>query len=58
MTQMVEQGYAITDDPTERYTIQEMMDLTYAYLDGYHGAARTLGMSLKKLFDNTNNPLR
>jgi len=31
--------------------------LTYAYLDGYHDAARTLGLSLKKLFDNTNNPL-
>jgi hypothetical protein len=57
MTQMVEQGYAITNDPAERYTIQEMMDLTYAYLDGYHDAARTLGLSLKKLFDNTNNPL-
>ena len=55
MTQMVEQGYAITDDPAKRYTIQEMMDMTYAYLDGYHDAVKTLGMSLKKMFDNTIN---
>ena len=58
MTQMVEQGYAITDDPNKRYTIQEMMDMTYAYLDGYHDAVRGLGMSLKKMFgDSANLPL-
>ena len=56
MTQMVEQGYIITNDPAKRYTIQEIMDMTYAYLDGYHDAAKTLELSLRKMLDNTINP--
>ena len=55
MTQMVEQGYAITDDPTKRYTIQEMIDLTYAYIDGYNDVMKMLELSMKKLLDNTDN---
>jgi hypothetical protein len=57
MTQMVEQGYVITDDPEQRYTIQEIMDMTYAYLDGYHDAVKTLEMSLRKMFGDSANPL-
>jgi len=53
---MVEQGYIVTDDPAKRYTIQEMIDLTHAYLDGYNDAMKTLELSMKKLLDNTNNP--
>ncbi len=56
MTQMVEQGYIVTDDPARRYTIQEMMDLTHAYLDGYNDAMKMLEMSMKKLLDKANNP--
>ena len=57
MAQMVEQGYIVTDDPAKRYTILEMIDLTYAYLDGYNDAMKTLEMSFKKFLDadNTNN---
>jgi hypothetical protein len=33
-----------------------MMDLTYAYLDGYNDAMKTLELSMKKLLYNTNNP--
>jgi hypothetical protein len=42
MTQMVEQGYIVTDDPAKRYIIQEMKDLTHAYLDGYNDAMKML----------------
>ena len=56
MTQMVEQGYVVTDDPAKRYTIQEMIDLTHAYLDGYNDAMKMLEMSMKKLLDKANNP--
>jgi hypothetical protein len=56
MSQMVDQGYIVTDDPAKRYTVQEMMDLTYAYLDGYNDAMKTLELSMKKLLYNTNNP--
>ena len=56
MTQMVEQGYIITDDPAKRYTMQEMMDLTHAYLDGYNDAMKMLELSMKKLLDYTENP--
>jgi hypothetical protein len=56
MNQMVDQGYVVTDDPAKRYTVQEMMDLTYAYLDGYNDAMKTLELSMKKLLYNTNNP--
>jgi len=56
MTQMVEQGYIITDDPAKRYTMQEMMDLTHAYLDGYNDAMKMLELSMKKLVDYTENP--
>jgi hypothetical protein len=56
MTQMVEQGYTITDDPAQRYTVQEIRDMTYAYLDGYHDAVKTLEISLRKMFGDTDNP--
>jgi hypothetical protein len=56
LTQMVEQGYVVTEDPTKRYTIQEIMDMTYAYLDGYHDAMKVLELSMKTLADLTNNP--
>ncbi|MFY9814071.1 MAG: hypothetical protein WAK43_07970 [Dehalococcoidales bacterium] len=56
MTQMVEQGYIVTDDPAKRYTIQEMIDLTHAYLDGYNDAMKMLELSMRKLLDTTNNP--
>jgi hypothetical protein len=56
MTQMVEQGYVVTDDPTKRYTVQEMIDLTHAYLDGYNDAMKMLELSMKKLLDKANNP--
>jgi hypothetical protein len=56
MTQMVEQGYIVTDDPAKRYTMQEMIGLTHAYLDGYNDAMKTLELSIKKLLDTTNNP--
>jgi hypothetical protein len=56
MTQMVEQGYVVTDDPAKRYTIQEMIDLTHAYLDGYNDAIKMLELSMKKLLDKANNP--
>jgi hypothetical protein len=55
LTQMVEQGYVITDDPAKRYTIQEIMDMTYAYLDGYHDAVKMLELSMKSLPNFTNN---
>jgi hypothetical protein len=57
MTQMVEQGYTITDDPAKRYTIGEIRDMTYAYLDGYHDAVKTLEVSLKKMFGDVDNQL-
>ena len=57
MTQMVEHGYVVTENPAERYTIQEIMDMTYAYLDGYNDAMKSLEKSLKKLMENTNMPL-
>jgi hypothetical protein len=57
MTQMVEQGYIITNNPAERYTIQEIMDMTYAYLDGYNDAMKSLEKSFKKLVESTNMPL-
>jgi hypothetical protein len=57
MTQMVEQGYVVTDNPAERYTIQEIMDMTYAYLDGYNDAMKSLEKSFRKLIDTTNIPL-
>ncbi|MFZ1915099.1 MAG: hypothetical protein WAU55_08550 [Dehalococcoidales bacterium] len=56
MSQMVEQGYIITDDPAQRYTVREMMDLTHAYLDGYNDAMKMLELSMKNLLDTTNNP--
>ena len=56
MTQMVEQGYVVTDDPAKRYTILEMMDLTHSYLDSYSDAMKMLELSMKKLLDTTNNP--
>jgi hypothetical protein len=56
MSQTVEQGYIITDDPAQRYTVQEMMDLTHAYLDGYNDAMKMLELSMKNLLDTTNNP--
>ena len=55
LTQMVEQGYVITEDPAKRYTIQEFMDMTYAYLDGYDDAMKVLELSMKSLSDLTNN---
>ena len=57
MTQMVEQGYIVTYNPAERYTIQEIMDMTYAYLDGYNDAMKSLEKSFKKLMESTNMPL-
>jgi hypothetical protein len=57
MTQMVEQGYIVTDNPAERYTIQEIMDMTYAYLDGYNDAMKGLEKSFRKLIDSSNIPL-
>ena len=57
MTQMVEHGYVITNNPAERYTIQEIMDMTYAYLDGYNDAMKSLEKSFKKLVESTNMPL-
>jgi hypothetical protein len=57
MTQMVEHGYVVTENPAERYTIQEIMDMTYAYLDGYNDAMKTLEKSFKKLVESTNMPL-
>jgi hypothetical protein len=57
MTQMVEHGYVITDNPAERYTTQEIMDMTYAYLDGYNDAMKSLEKSFRKLVDNANVPL-
>ena len=56
MTQMVEQGYIVTDDPAKRYTVQEMMDLTFAYSDGYNDAMKMLELSMKKMLESTNNP--
>jgi hypothetical protein len=56
MTQMVEQGYVVTANPAERYTIQEIMDMTYAYLDGYNDAMKGLEQSFKKLIEKTNLP--
>jgi len=38
MTLMVEQGYVFSKDPAKRYTIREMLDLTYAYLDNFNDA--------------------
>lgn len=55
LTQMVEQGYVATEDPAKRYTIQEIMDMTFAYLDGYHDAMKVLELSMKNLSDLTNN---
>ena len=57
MTQMVEHGYIVTGNPAERYTIQEIMDMTYAYLDGYNDAMKSLEKSFKKLMESTNMPL-
>lgn len=57
MTQMVEHGYVVTDNPVERYTIQEIKDMTYAYLDGYNDAMKELEKSFKKLIDTANIPL-
>jgi hypothetical protein len=57
LTQMVEQGYVVTDNPAERYTIQEIMDMTYAYLDGYNDAMKSMEKSFKKLIESTNMPL-
>ena len=57
MMQMVEHGYVITNNPAERYTIQEIMDMTYAYLDGYNDAMKSLEKSFKKLVESTNMPL-
>jgi hypothetical protein len=57
MTQMVEQGYVITDDPAQRYTVQEIMDLTYAYLDGYHDAMKGFTTTLRKMFGDSANTL-
>jgi len=57
MTQMVEHGHVITNNPAERYTIQEIMDMTYAYLDGYNDAMKSLEKSFKKLVESTNMPL-
>jgi hypothetical protein len=45
MTQMMEQGFIVTDDPSERYTVQEMMDLTHANLDGHNDAMKMLELS-------------
>jgi|GEM_PF-2517905 len=56
MSQTVELGYIITDDPAQRYTVREMMDLTHAYLDGYNDAMKMLELSMKNLLDTTNNP--
>jgi hypothetical protein len=47
LTQMVEQGYVATEDPAKRYTIQEIMDMTFAYLDGYHDAMKVLELSIQ-----------
>ena len=57
LTQMVEQGYVVTDNPAERYTIQEIIDMTYAYLDGYNDAMKSMEKSFKKLIESTNMPL-
>jgi hypothetical protein len=57
LTQMVEQGYVITNNPAERYTIQEIMDMTFAYLDGYKDAMKGLEKSFRKLIDSSNIPL-
>jgi hypothetical protein len=56
MTQMVEHGYAVTDDPAQRYTIQETMDMTYAYLDGYNDAVKSLDMNFKKMLSKIDLP--
>ena len=55
LTQMVEQGYIVTEDPAQRYTIQEMMDMTFAYLDGYADAVKAIEKTMRKVFDATNN---
>jgi hypothetical protein len=57
MTRMVEHGYVVTNNPAERYTIQETMDMTYAYLDGYNDAMKGLEKSFKKLLESSNMPL-
>ena len=56
MKQMVEQGYVVTEHPGERYTVHEIRDLTFAYLDGYHDAVKRLEVSLRKMFGDTDNP--
>ena len=56
MTQMVEHGYAVTDDPTQRYTVQEIMDLSYAYLDGYNDAMKSLETNFKKMLSKIDLP--
>jgi hypothetical protein len=56
MTQMVEQGYVVTQDLTQRYTIQETMDMTWAYMDGYNDAMKTLDLNMKKMMEKLNIP--
>jgi hypothetical protein len=56
MTQMVEHGYTVTDDPAQRYTIQETLDMTYAYLDGYNDAVKSLDVNLKNMLSKINLP--
>ena len=47
MTLMVEQGYVFSKDPAKRYTIREMLDLTYAYLDNFNDAVKRWKLSTK-----------
>lgn len=56
MTQMVEHGYAVTDDPAQRYTVQETMDMTYAYLDGYNDAMQNIAGTMRKVMSKANFP--
>jgi hypothetical protein len=56
MTQMVEQGYVVTADPAQRYTIQETMDMTWAYMDGYNDAMNNIQSTMKKVLGGINLP--
>ena len=47
MTLMVEQDYIFSKDPAERYTVREMLDLTYTYLDNFNEAVTRLKLSAK-----------
>jgi len=47
MTLMVEQSYVFSKDPAKRYTVREMLDLTYVYLDNFNDAVTRWKLSTK-----------